>query len=117
MGSHGHARSELRNLHLHRAAFEKLRVHPELRRECLELVERWLTQAEQRASARSLAQWREMLSSWPVERIAAVVLDRDGGQTLRQCSPLAPTLTPRERWVLLDEANRLPIDNGDTERT
>ena len=43
----------------------------------------------------------KMLSDWPLDRIAQVVLDLDGGQTLRQCSPLAPVLTPRERWEAL----------------
>jgi hypothetical protein len=46
-----------------------------------------------------------MLSSWEVDRIAGVVLDPDEGQTLRQCSPLGPALTPRERWAVLAAAD------------
>jgi hypothetical protein len=34
------------------------------------------------------------------------VLDAEGGQVLRQCSPLAPVLTPQERWAVLKEVNQ-----------
>jgi hypothetical protein len=47
-----------------------------------------------------------MLADWPIDRIAAVVLDPERGQTLRRCSPLGPALTPRERWTALAEVNR-----------
>ena len=47
-----------------------------------------------------------MLADWPVDRIANLVLDEERGQTLRQCSPLGPTLTPKERWQLLAEVDR-----------
>src|SRR4051812_12170563 len=100
---HGHACADARNLHLHRAALDKLRLQPELRRPCLALVEEWL--ARPNAAKQWLEQWREMLASWPVEGIAEVVLDEAGGQTLRQCSPLGPLFTPRERWKLLEEVN------------
>lgn len=46
-----------------------------------------------------------MLGSWDVERIGRVVLDVEAGQTLRQCSPLGPALTPRERWATLAAAD------------
>jgi hypothetical protein len=102
---HGHERSERRNLHLHRVSFEKLRSHPELRDECLALVEQWLERPEFAPAEPWLRQWREMLSDWSLERIAELVLDPEAGQTLRQCSPLAPVLTPRERWAALEAAN------------
>jgi hypothetical protein len=47
-----------------------------------------------------------MLTDWPIERLAAVVLDPIDGLTLRQCSPLGPVLTPRERWAALAEVDR-----------
>lgn len=99
---HGHARSDLRNLRLHRAAIEKLRRHPELREPCLDLVREWRQRKENQASAPWLAQWHEMLSCWSVDRIADAILGPEEGQTLRQCSPLAPVLTPRERWAVLE---------------
>lgn len=112
MASHGHARSDLRHLHLHRVAIENLRRHPELRRACVALLDEWLERKEHAASRRWLMQWREMLSSWTVQQIAEVVLDPESGQTLRQCSPLAPVLTPQERWAALEEIERQPAANS-----
>jgi len=105
MQRHGHRFADARNLHLHRAALDKLRREPERRGACLQLVESWLAQPEP-AARRWLEEWRRMLADWPVEEIARVVLDETGGQTLRQCSPLGPLLAPRERWQLLAEINR-----------
>jgi hypothetical protein len=101
---HGHRRADQRNLHLHRAALEKLRTDPEVRARCLALVMRWLASPDLRASRQWLEEWHTMLREWPVERIADIVLDQERGQTLRQCSPLSPALTPRERWALIREA-------------
>ncbi len=112
MERHGHARADARNLHLHRAALDKLRLDGNLRLPCLRLVEQWLSSPEQPAR-KWLERWREMLSDWPVERIAPVVLDEKQGQSLRQCSPLGPLFTPRERWALLEEVNRaLDAESG-----
>jgi hypothetical protein len=104
---HGHERADRRNLHLHRAALDKLRIHPELRAQCLDLVEQWLASEDHRPSLPWLTQWRKMLSTWPLERLAETVLDPEGGQALRQCSPLAPVLTPQERWAALEVVNQL----------
>ena len=99
--AHGHRRAELRNLALHRVALANLRARPELRSLCVALVDRWLTQPEQRPSAPWLERWREMLNAWSLDAIEATVLNDTEGQTLRQCSPLGPALTPRERWAAL----------------
>jgi hypothetical protein len=88
---------------------EKLRRHPELSRSCVALLDEWLGRKEYAASAQWLLQWREMLSTWTLQQIADVVLDPEGGQTLRQCSPLAPVLTPQERWAALEEIERQPV--------
>ena len=100
---HGHTKADARNLWLHRAALRKLREQPELRQPCLALVNRWLGEPEQAPSVRWLQRWREMLESWTDDRIAEIALDEKAGQTLRQCSPLGPALSPRERWRLLAE--------------
>ena len=47
-----------------------------------------------------------MLRDEPLDCVAKVVLDEEHGQMLRQCSPLAPVLTPRERWAALKEINQ-----------
>lgn len=112
MAAHGHAKSDLRNLQLHRVVVQKLRETPALRAPCLALAERWLASPEQSSSRPWLHQWVEMLRDWPIEEIARIVLDPDGGQTLRQCSPLGPALTPRERWAVLAEVNDQPAPTG-----
>lgn len=94
-------RSDVRNLHLHRAALEKLRRTPALRGRCLDLVTRWIETPELRPSLPYLLRWRELLESAPDDELARVVLDADRGQALRQCSPLGPVFEPRERWALL----------------
>jgi len=106
MPHHGHRRADARSLELHRAAFEKLSRHPELRVAALGLVERWLEREEVRSSKRWLEEWRDMLSSWTLAAMVEHVLDAEGGQVLRQCSPLSPVLTPRERWAVLREVNK-----------
>ena len=102
---HGHDRAAARNLHLHRAAFARLGERPELLPLCLRLVEKWLAEPSQPARP-YLEEWRQMLSTWPLDRTAARVLEAESGQALRQCSPLGPTLSPQERWRLLEEVNR-----------
>jgi hypothetical protein len=106
MSRHGHRAADVRNLELHRLAMQKLCERPDLVKACLDLIDVWLCREDLQASRRWLEQWRDMLSTWSIDRIAAVVLDEEGGQTLRQCSPLGPALTPRERWAVLDEVNR-----------
>lgn len=108
MESHGHAKADQRNLALHEAALAKLERKPELLEGVMALLDRWLLDTDHRPSWPYLRQWREMLTVWPFQRMAARVLDPDSGQVLRQCSPLGPTLTPRERSAVFMEANRAP---------
>jgi hypothetical protein len=98
-------RSDLRNLHLHRAAVEKLRRDPALRGPCLALVERWLAAPELQHARPYLERWRELLTGAPDDELSRVVLDPDAGQALRKCSPLGPVFTPRERWAVLAEVS------------
>ena len=100
---------QTRNLGLHRVALAKLREQPEVRRACIALVDRWLAMPNLTSSYSWIRQWREMLSEWPQERMETVVLNAVGGQTLRQCSPLGPTLSPRERWAALGRERVLPF--------
>jgi hypothetical protein len=99
------SRSERRHRHLHRVALDKLEAHPRLRAECLTLVEEWIDRPEQAHARPWLEEWRRMLADWPIDRIRALVLDPERGQTLRRCSPLAPALSPQERWAALAEVS------------
>lgn len=98
--------TKLRHLRLHEVALAKLADSPTGRRACLDLLERWLIDPSLASARPYLVQWESMLRDWPVARIAGLVLDPSGGETLRKCSPLGPLLTPRERWAALAEVNR-----------
>jgi hypothetical protein len=106
MNTHGHAKADYRNLELHRTALGKLKSNPELLPAVLALLRRWLDDETLRPSWPHLRRWREALTEWPIERLEALVLDPEEGQVLRQCSPLGPVLTPRERSVAFMEAER-----------
>ena len=113
---HGHSKADVRHWRLHEAALDKLRLHPELLAPVLSLLDRWLEQEDLRPARRWLEQWREMLTTWPFERLFQTVLDEEQGSILRQCSPLGPVLTASERWAALEEANRQEreIETGQT---
>ena len=95
----GHRRIEERSLWLHRAVADKLLRDPAVLAKARERVERWRLDGSvhpnyAEAWSRVLAQTLEEIS----DRLA------DGGETmraLRQSSPFAGALTPRERWRIL----------------
>ena len=99
-------KSDLRNLHLHRAAVKKLREHPELRAKCLVVLRRWMEMPHTRPSRIYLNRWEELLTRASDDELERVVLDPEGAQALRSCSPLGPCFTPVERWDLLREVRR-----------
>lgn len=110
---HGHSKADARHLHLHRVALEKLRREPELKPRVLALLEKWLAGPEGQVSRPWLEEWRTLLRGDSIDRLAEVVLDEERGLMLRQCSPLAPVLTPKERWAALKEINqRLEAGGG-----
>jgi len=47
-----------------------------------------------------------MLATWTDDQLMKLVLDEKQGQVLRQCSPLGPLLTSRERWEILEHTNQ-----------
>jgi len=111
MGVHGHWRTDRRNLALHEAALRKLRADPGLAEACRALLDRWLRSPELSASRPYLARWRELLAG-SLDELSAVVPDEERGQALRQCSPLGPVFTARERWKILAGVNRELSERG-----
>lgn len=106
MKYHGHSKADARHLHLHGVALEKLLAEPVLKLRVLELLDRWLRDLEHASSRPWLEEWLKMLRNWPQKKMAEVVLDEEKGPALRQCSPLAPVLTAKERWAALKEINQ-----------
>lgn len=86
---------------MHRAIAARLLAEPQLLEVAHANLQRWLP-----ASGRSrpyLDAWREILRR-PVEEIARVIVEETGQMTaMRQNSPFAGVLTPKERWAIYDE--------------
>jgi hypothetical protein len=94
----GHQRIDERSLALHRAIADKLRAHPELLEIARDNLDRW-SAAESRSKPYWDA-WREILS-----RPLAEILDLLGEESermaaLRQATPFAGVLQPKERWAI-----------------
>jgi hypothetical protein len=98
MGDGLHARAEERSLALHRAVAERLRRQPLLLETASARVRRWL--ADGTVSAPWARRWAELLSR-PVDEVAAALVDTSQeARDLRQSSPFAGVLSPRERWTI-----------------
>lgn len=96
MGDGLHARAEARSLELHRAIAERLRRDPAVLERARALVRRWL--AGGTVSGRWAGRWAEILGR-PLPEIEALLVDPgQEARDLRQTSPFAGVLSPRERW-------------------
>lgn len=98
----GHQKNDHRSLLLHRAVAEKLGHDAAVLAKARERVDHWRDDGS--VHPRYADAWRRLLALGPEE-----VCDRltDPGEemcALRQCSPFAGALEPRERWSILREA-------------
>ena len=83
---------------MHRAIAEKLRQEPELLKIARENLERWIARGGGTISY--WAKWREVLDR-PLEEIRALIaMDSEEMRAMRQCTPFAGVLSPRERWAI-----------------
>ena len=98
-----HRRIEQRSLRLHRAVADKLLRDPEVLAKARERVGQWFVDGS--VHRRYAEAWSHLLSFKP-ERVAQRLVDPNEEMcALRQCSPFAGALDPRERWrILRDEA-------------
>ena len=98
----GHRLIEERSLWLHRAVADKLVRDPTVLAKARSRVERWCLDGS--VHPRYAEAWRRVLSLSPGEISERLT---DPGETmcaLRQCSPFAGALAPRERWQILRRA-------------
>jgi hypothetical protein len=95
-----HRRIDERSLAMHRAIGEKLRAHPDLVDVALDNLKRWevtLVRSQPYWDA-----WREILQR-PLEEVIALLGEESERMTaLRQATPFAGVLTPRERWAIYE---------------
>jgi hypothetical protein len=85
---------------MHRAIAAKLTANPALLAIAWDNLRRW--EATAGRSQPYLDAWRELLDR-PVAEVAALIQeDHEGMRAMRQASPFAGVLSPRERWGIYD---------------
>lgn len=95
-----HERLERRSLALHRAIAVKLRREPELLAIARDNLDGWTAKGGRSQAYWDI--WRGILSRPFDELLAAIEEDSPQMTELRQSSPFAGVLDPRERWHIYD---------------
>lgn len=95
-----HDRLERRSLELHRAIASKLRARPELLAIAHDNLDRWGRLNS--GSQPYWDEWRRLLDRPLDELLAAIEEDSPRMRELRQSSPFAGVLEPKERWHIYD---------------
>lgn len=95
-----HERLEQRSLAFHRAVAEKLQLRPELLPVAMANLDRWGQQAGR--SQPYFDEWRRILERPFDEVLAMIVEDTPRMGELRQSTPFAGILEPKERWRVYD---------------
>jgi hypothetical protein len=101
-----HAVAEDRSIELHRAVAERLRSDPSLVERARDRVARWLREG---TVARPYAEaWQAELSR-PLPELTDFLVDPgERARQMRQASPFAGVLSPRERWGILRRMREHP---------
>jgi len=98
-----HRTAEQRSLALHGEVARLLCEHPELLARARARVEQWRLTGV--VDAAWVTAWSEVLAL-PVEGVIAALTDpSERARDLRQCSPFAGALAPRERWRILRQVS------------
>ena len=96
-----HIRIEERSIALHRAIADRIRTNPRLMEKARENLQKYLDQAAQgnRTVPKSLIEWQDILTNRSREAVLELLVSpAESAGRLRQSSPFAGILTPRERW-------------------
>ncbi len=98
-----HRLAELRSLAYHRGVARRLRDDPS----AIELAKRRVRAWRERGvAAHYAARWEELLEG-PLEALVRVlVADDEHGRAMRQATPFAGVIGPRDRWRIWDEVRR-----------
>jgi hypothetical protein len=100
-----HIRIEERSIALHRAIADRIRTNPRLMEKARENLQKYLDQfaQENRPLPKSLSEWQDILTNRTREAVLEFLVS--SGETagrLRQSSPFAGILTPKERWKIYE---------------
>jgi len=95
-----HRLAELRSVAYHRALAARIAEDPRILTRARERVRQWLAEGRATFYAR---RWAELLSG-PEDRLREwLVADTEDARALRQSTPFAGELDPRERWRIWRE--------------
>ena len=99
-----HRLAEERSVAYHHVIAERLRHQPEVLERARQRVQEWMVPEASGASTPFYARkWAEILAG-DISSIAAFLIERsDLADELRQSSPFAGALQPRERWKIWRE--------------
>lgn len=95
-----HRLAELRSIAFHGVVAERIAADPELVRRARHRVESWLASNH---VVHYAARWSELLDGPRDRLLERLVADDDDARALRQATPFAGVLSPRERWALWRE--------------
>jgi hypothetical protein len=96
-----HAFQDAVSIEIARRIADGLPQHPEWLDLALANLERWSRQNRNAPSLlRCYDEWRELLTRPVAEVCAALIAESDEGQRIRQNSPFAGVLPPREVWKI-----------------
>ena len=96
----GHARIDARSLAMHRAIAAKLLASPELFAIAKDNLKRWRATAGR--SLPYLDAWDQVLTRPAEEVLELMRQDNEAMRAMRQASPFAGVLSPKERWKIYD---------------
>jgi hypothetical protein len=100
-----HRLAEKRSLAFHRVVADRMLGDPRILERAREQVRSWLKEGRSPFYA---AAWERLLAG-PREGLLALMLsDTEEARALRQSTPFAGALTPRERWAIWNQAHRAP---------
>jgi hypothetical protein len=100
-----HALAEQTSIALHRAVAERLRADPAILERARARVRSWLADG---SVGRPIAEcWAEILAGSPEEVGDFLVDPGQRARDLRQSSPFAGALRPRERWAIFRQARAI----------
>ncbi len=101
-----HRLAEERSLAYHRALAARIGLEPALLERARAKVAAWLAEGRSPFYARA---WQQVLSA-PVESVSQVLVsDTEEARALRQATPFAGALQPRERWRIWREVREREV--------
>jgi hypothetical protein len=102
---HTHQEIDQRSLALHRLVAAKVRGDFSLMAKAAQILQRWRTTVSPRTFV-YLDEWQRLIDQGPEACLAVAVEDSERAAALRQSSPLACLLTPKERFAFLKSRNQ-----------